>query len=235
MKNKIAIVKNVIATQVLIEELMDRDYGVPGIGLMYGPPGLGKTTATASVVNRCNGIYIRAISGITLSQLLRQIVRELSGPEMHTKESMINYIVETMAVNNRPLFIDESDYLLSDKNTLEMVRDIHDLTGCPVVLIGMESVRRKLQRHQQFYSRINEWLEFKPLDMEDLKILVSAVIDDGVKIEEDLLQELLRCSGGEVRRIITGLSKVEAMAKSNELDSIDLVQWGSAEFFLQKA
>ena len=237
MKTKIAIVSNVVATQLMVESLNQRAYGVPGIGLIYGEPGLGKTTATAWLVNRCNGIYIRATSGMTLAQLLRQIVKELSGPDIHTKEGMLNYIIESMAtsVNPRTLFIDEADYLLNDKEALESVRDIHDLTSCPVVLIGMEAVRRKLQRHKQFYSRISEWLEFMPTQFEDLQIIVNAVIEPTLTIQDDLLKQLLSDTDGEVRRISTGLSKVEAFALANGLTSIDLQQWGSKEFFLKKA
>jgi hypothetical protein len=235
MKTKIAIVSNVVATQMMVEALAQRAHGVPGIGLIYGDPGLGKTTATAWLVNRCDGIYIRATSGMSLTQLLRQIVKELSGPDIYTREAMLNYIIEHMAISNRTLFIDEADYLLNDKNTLEIVRDIHDLTYCPVVLIGMESVRRKLQRHRQFYNRISEWLEFMPTQFEDLQIIVSAVIEPCLTIQDDLLQQLLSDTDGEVRRIITGLSKVEAFALANGLTSIDLQQWGSKEFFLKKA
>lgn len=235
MKTKIAIVSNVVATQMMVEALTQRAHGVPGIGLIYGDPGLGKTTATAWLVNRCDGIYIRATSGMSLTQLLRQIVKELSGPDIYTREAMLNYIIEHMAISNRTLFIDEADYLLNDKNTLEIVRDIHDLTYCPVVLIGMESVRRKLQRHRQFYNRISEWLEFKPTQFEDLQIIVSAVIEPILTIQDDLLQQLLSDTDGEVRRIITGLSKIEAFALANGLTSIDLQQWGSKEFFLKKA
>ncbi|NNG45006.1 ATP-binding protein [Pseudoalteromonas sp. NEC-BIFX-2020_002] len=235
MKTKIAIVSNVVATQLMVESLNQRAHGVPGIGLIYGDPGLGKTTATAWLVNRCNGIYIRATSAMSLTQLLRQIVKELSGPDIYTREAMLNYIIEHMAISNRTLFIDEADYLLNDKNTLEIVRDIHDLTYCPVVLIGMESVRRKLQRHRQFYNRISEWLEFKPTQFEDLQIIVNAVIEPVLTIQDDLLKQLLSDTDGEVRRIITGLSKVEAFALANGLTSIDLQQWGSKEFFLKKA
>ena len=235
MKTKIAIVSNVVATQMMVEALNQRAHGVPGIGLIYGDPGLGKTTATAWLVNRCDGIYIRATSGMTLAQLLRQIVKELSGPDIYTREAMLNYIIEHMAIHNRPLFIDEADYLLNDKNTLEIVRDIHDLTNCPVVLIGMESVRRKLQRHRQFYNRISEWLEFQPTQREDLQIIVNAVIEPTLTIQDDLLSQLLNDTDGEVRRIITGLSKIEAFALANSLTSIDLQQWGSKEFFLKKA
>jgi len=235
MKTKIAIVSNVVATQLMVESLTQRAHGVPGIGLIYGDPGLGKTTATAWLVNRCNGIYIRATSGMSLTQLLRQIVKELSGPDIYTREAMLNYIIEHMAISNRTLFIDEADYLLNDKNTLEIVRDIHDLTYCPVVLIGMESVRRKLQRHRQFYNRISEWLEFMPTQFEDLQIIVNAVIEPCLTIQDDLLKQLLSDTDGEVRRIITGLSKVEAFALANGLTSIDLQQWGSKEFFLKKA
>lgn len=172
---------------------------------------------------------------MTLAQLLRQIVKELSGPDIYTREAMLNYIIEHMAIHNRPLFIDEADYLLNDKNTLEIVRDIHDLTNCPVVLIGMESVRRKLQRHRQFYNRISEWLEFQPTQREDLQIIVNAVIEPTLTIQDDLLSQLLSDTDGEVRRIITGLSKIEAFALANGLTSIDLQQWGNKEFFLKKA
>lgn len=56
MKTKIAIVSNVVATQMMVEALNQRAHGVPGIGLIYGVQVLVKppqqhgwlTAATAS-------------------------------------------------------------------------------------------------------------------------------------------------------------------------------------------
>lgn len=52
MKNKLALVKNVVALQMAYEALEGRDLGIPGMALVYGETGAGKTTGITWLVTR---------------------------------------------------------------------------------------------------------------------------------------------------------------------------------------
>ena len=230
MKNVVAPVKNVVAAQDAFDSLCNRSLGVPGIGLIHGETGYGKTTAVTYLFNQVNGIYVRALSADTASSLLGRIMGELGAQPMGRTSRMVDYVLEHMSMHERPLFIDEADYLMDDLKLLETVRDLYDCTEVPVVLIGMDQIARRISTRKQFFNRISEWVEFKPADLEDVQIAASAMIDSRVTIEPELLDELRRQAKGEMRTIAIGLDKIERLALANDLDHISLAHWGNQSF-----
>ena len=46
---KIANINNLSLVAIAMERLMNRPDGLPGLGVLYGPSGYGKTTATVAV------------------------------------------------------------------------------------------------------------------------------------------------------------------------------------------
>lgn len=58
VRHKLVKVKNIISLSSAFQESKDSSVAVPRMGLIYGFTGIGKTTATAWLVNKENGIYI---------------------------------------------------------------------------------------------------------------------------------------------------------------------------------
>jgi hypothetical protein len=201
------------------------------MGLIFGKSGLGKTTATAWFVNQCNGVYVRALSTWTPSTMLQEILRELDvAPTKLRAAPMVRQIVEILRLTGRPLFLDEFDYIVEDKKMTETLRDIHDLSSVPIVLVGMDQVKKKVQLREQFVNRIAQWVEFKTADFEDCGILCNQLCE--VKVQPSLLLKLFEASKGVIRLIVIGLDVIERRAKTLGLKEIDLEKWGSAGFFL---
>ena len=57
---------------------------------------------------------------------------------------MLSFIVEKLTLSGHPLFVDESDYLTENRKMLETLRDIHDVSQVPVIMIGMNEIAGKL-------------------------------------------------------------------------------------------
>jgi DNA transposition AAA+ family ATPase len=231
MTKVVAPVKNVIALQDVIDSLSNRDYGVPGIGLVHGKSGLGKTTAVTYLFNQINGIYVSMRTTDTATSLLARIMDELGAQPLSRVAKMVDYIVEQMSLHERALFIDEADYLMGDVRMLETVRDIYDATEVPVVLIGMDQIARRISSRKQFYNRISEWAEFKPADLDDVIVMSDSLIRSGVRVDHDLLDDLRSQAAGELRRITIGLKRIEKLAQVNELDLVTQAHWGNQPFF----
>ncbi|WKE64364.1 AAA family ATPase [Gallaecimonas kandeliae] len=231
MKEAIAPVKNVIATQDVFDSLAGRSYGVPGIGLIHGSTGLGKTTAVTHLFNQVNGIYVVARATDSATSLLSRIMDELGADPMPRVSRMVDHIIEQMSMHERSLFIDEADHLMRDVRMLETVRDIYDATEVPVVLIGMDQIARRISSRKQFYNRISEWAEFRPADLEDVMIMAETLLEDGIQVDPDLLDQLRKSAGGEMRRLAIGLGRIEKLAKTNELDFVTCAHWGDQPFF----
>lgn len=231
MRTLVIPVKNIARLAEASGALLTRTPGTPGMGLIFGKSGLGKTTATAWFVNQCDGVYVRALSTWTPSTMLQAILRELdTAPTKLRASSMVMQIAEILRLTGRPLFLDEFDYIVEDKKMTETLRDIHDLSSVPIVLVGMDGVRQKVQLRDQFVNRIAQWVEFKAADFEDCNMLGDQLCE--VKILPDLMRKLFEASKGVIRLIVIGLDVIERRAKTLGLKEIGLDKWGSSSFFL---
>lgn len=231
MRKQMAITKNVVALRSAFDALSNRDAGIPGLGLVHGNTGHGKTTAIAWLVNQVNGVYVRANATWTPSAMLGVIMQELGAEALQNNSAlMVKRIIEALAPENRLLVVDEADYLFSNLKMLETLRDIHDVSGCPVIIVGMEGIERRIVNRPQFRRRISQWVEFRATDLEDARTVTDTVCE--VQIDDDLLQRVHEEANGNVGLMVVGLSRIEQYAKANGVKKVDATKWGNRKLFL---
>lgn len=230
MRHRIAPVKNIKTLAAAAEALQMRAPTTPGIGLLFAPTGAGKSTAATYYANKSKAIYVRASATWTPSAMLMAICRELDIQPSGSASKMLDVISHNLAAQNRPLYIDEADYLMSTKRLVETVRDIHDISTCPMLLIGMAEFKRKVLQREQVAGRIAQWVEFLPADLEDAATLADHVCE--VKVEEDLLSRLHQDTRGSMRGMVVGLSHIESLGKRLGKKAIAQKDWGDRPFTL---
>ena len=128
MRNELATVKNVLGLQAAYQALKSRDSGIPGMGLVHGFTGAGKTTSIVWLVNQVDGVFVRANATWTPVVMLQAIMTELGAAPLGRCAPMLSFIVDKLSLSGRPLFVDESDYLTDNRKMLETLRDIHDVS-----------------------------------------------------------------------------------------------------------
>lgn len=229
MLSKIVPVKNVTRLNDAGETLRRRAANLPGMGLVHGETGYGKTTAVAWYTNRCGGIYVRATSVWTPSAMLRKIGEELRIRCSGSLQDMMDSIVDALSLSNRPLFIDEADYIVDSKRMTEAVRDLHDFTTVPVVLIGMGGIDQRLAGRKQFTGRVLRDVPFQPLDLADARLIADTLCE--IRVADDLLERLHRLVNGSTRLLVVGLARIEEHAKSMGTDELSSAGWGRADNF----
>jgi len=230
MKYELAKTKNVRMFQAAVGELLSRTPGViEGMGLLYGEAGEGKTTVVAHAANVYHGVCLRATAGWTMTHMLGSLMRELNGEPLKRRAPMVDWIVEQLARQERVIFVDEADYLFEQTEMLDVLRDIYDLSGAPVILIGMEKIARKIQGNGRFARRITQWIEFKGIDRDDARTVADTVCE--VKVADDLLAHLHKESKANIGRIVVGLSRIENMGQASNLASVTLSDWGNRSLF----
>ena len=69
---KIANINNLSLVAIAMERLMNRPDGLPGLGVLYGPSGYGKTTATLAVANSTQAYYVQLRSAWGKKTLLEK-------------------------------------------------------------------------------------------------------------------------------------------------------------------
>ena len=211
-------VKNFIG---LMNNLIDKSNEVPKMGLIYGDPGLGKTQTAVWWATNNDAAYVRAQNKMTCRWLLEKIVYELGESPSRKMADLIEQCITHLRLKPQVIIIDEVDYLINRHRIVETLRDLHDLTGVPIVLIGMQEAKTKLGKYRHLYDRISEIIEFKPFSKDDLDVIVEELSE--IKITDEA-KEIFFEKINRFRQVIKGISLLENLAKTNGLNKIDVKQ-----------
>lgn len=229
MRAKIISVKNITRLKSAGDALTSRAYGMPGMGLVYGDTGAGKTTAITWYINQCHGVYVRAMALWSPSAMLEAICTELEIPMSRSLAGTITMIISELEKTGRPLFIDEADYIIDQKRMVETLRDLHDMSSVPVILIGMDGIHRKIQARKQVSGRLAQWVKFEGCDIGDARMLADGLCE--VIVDTDLLAALHKATRGLARNLTVGLSRIESVGKRRGIDRMTLADWPKGEPF----
>lgn len=209
-------VKNFIG---LVENLVNKPKNIPKMGLVYGEPGLGKTQTALWLACKYDGIYLRASNLMTGRWLLDGLIKEMDELPRYLTSDNFNFVVKKLKVNPKVIFIDEIDYLMNNFKTVEILRDLHDETDCPIIMIGMGLAHRKLERYKHLYDRFSEILKFETFGVTDIAQIVNELLQ--VSISADAI-EYIHQKHNRFRQIVQLINKLETLAKENNLTEINM-------------
>ena len=137
MKNVFVKTKNVKQLVALLDEVQKLPPNIPKLALVYGEHGLGKTHSVIWWATRNDAIYVRANNEMTQNGLLKVIVEELGERPFFFMQENFNLVLKHLRFEPKIIVVDEVDYLVGNKNAIEVLRDIQDNTGVPIVLVGI--------------------------------------------------------------------------------------------------
>ncbi len=163
-------VKNFIG---LVENLLNKPKNIPKMGLIYGEPGLGKSQTALWLACKYDAIYLRATNLMTGRWLLEEIVKEMDEIPRYLTSDNFNLIVQKLKQKPQLIIVDEIDYLMNNLKTIEILRDIHDETNCPIIFVGMGLAHKKLERYKHLFDRFSEIVKFETFGVNDLSQIVS--------------------------------------------------------------
>ena len=216
--NKVFVrTKNVKKFVALMEEVKQLPANIPKIVLVFGEYGLGKSETIKWWTFKNDCIYVRANQGMTSRWLLSEIAEELGEEAFWHIQDTFNLVEQKLKQNPKPLIIDEVDYLVTN-NVIEILRDLHDRTGCPMILVGMVNIDKKLSRYPHLKDRIYKAFKFEPYDKQDIKQILSELSE--IQITNDGL-EYLATRHNQLRQIVKLINKIEKLAKTNELTELN--------------
>ena len=120
--------------------------------------------------------------------LLEEMVKELDEiPRFYTAD-IFRQCVNALKTNPQMIIVDEIDYLLKDFRTIETLRDLHDETGVPIILVGMQLAKHKLKKHTHLFDRISEFYNFTEFEYSDIK----QITEDDTYVNELLRKNVIK-------------------------------------------
>lgn len=230
-----AQIHNLELVRIATERLTGRTAGLPGLAALYGPAGYGKTTAAMAVGNETRAYILQMRSAWTRKTLLEKILLEMSLRPHGTIPQMLDQACTQLAASGRLLIIDEFDYCVRSDAMVELVRDLHEGAGAaPILLIGEELLPSKLERWERFHSRVLSWIPAQPVSVADAAVLAPIYCPD-IRIATDLLEHLVKLSGGSVRRVSVNLANIADAAATEGWDYVDRNTWGNRPLYTGEA
>jgi len=210
-------------------DCQDAGDGSPRLGLFYGPSGYGKSVAAATCAASSAAAYVVAKSIWTQRSLLEAIAGELGITRLErTGPRLLEQIVDQLLGDPRPLIIDEMDHLVK-KQSVEIIRDIHDAARIPVLMIGEEALPAKLKAWERFDNRILVATPAQPASVADALLLRDHYCLRA-QVEDDLVAAIVEATKGVTRRVVVNLQKAQAAAINAGADRIGLADWGDQRF-----
>ena len=223
MRSIVSVTNNISSLLRAIEALQHRGMRQEGMGLYYGEPGTGKTTALAYVQQRTDAAAVRACSTWSTNSMLGQLLLELNLDPTGSSHNRLMRVAEHLSLYPRPLMVDEADYLLRSPSQFDVLRDIYDIARIPVVLVGMEDAAQKINSHPRMTRhrrRITQWIKTQPLARSEMDGVVNDICEVGV--DAPLIDRIHAETHGNMGRVITALATVEHTGQSNDLAIVQL-------------
>ena len=230
--NSIAGITNVALCNQSLERAIQRAHSLPGIVVFHGHSGLGKSFAASYTANRHHAYYVQCKSTWTRKAFLEAILKDMGIAPAKNLADMTDQICEELMLSERPLIIDEADYL-ADKSRIMMVMDIYEGSQAAIMLIGEERLPAKLSSYEKIHNRILNWVPAQPCEDHDVEQLAK-IYAPGVSIEVQLLENLHAATKGVTRRICVNLDAIANFARDEGIDTVTIANY-TTPFFTGQA
>lgn len=206
---------------------------LPGLVVLYGPSGLGKSTAATVAATQLHAYYVEAKSSWTRKAVYQSILKGMGIVPAKTIYEMEEQVTAQLAASRRPLIVDEADHLVA-KGSIEIIRDIYEGSGAAILLIGEENLPNSLARWERIHNRVLEWVPAQYADMDDAAALRDLYCDKAT-IADDLLERIHSTSKGVARRIVVNLERVQQAALAAGKKALDCAGWGERPLYTGEA
>lgn len=198
----------------------------PGLVVMNGPSGWGKSIAAAWIKARHRAYYVQADDFWTKKTMLVAMSRAIGIADIKGSIfEMANQIKEQLEKSRRVLIIDEFDYV-ADKKLVEAVRSLYEGSRAAILIIGEEALPQKLKQWERFHGRILDWFPAEPVSLIDARELAKAKCP-GIEVADDLLERIVDLAKGSVRRVSNNLGSIYDEAADQGWSVVSLSTWGA--------
>ena len=219
--NTIVPLTNVGLLAAAVESAANRPPELPGLVVMYGPSGYGKSLAAAYAANLHRAYYVECRESWTKKAFVVAVLREMGIIPMKTLSEMVDQIAEQLSRSGRPLIVDDVQYVI-DKAAANVLTDIYNASQGTLILIGEERVPASMARLERLHNRVLEWVPAQAASLDDVRALAD-------KSYPDLLQAVNDRVKGCLRRVAVNLYQIHSEATANGWQMVGLREWGERE------
>jgi hypothetical protein len=216
MKDVYIATQNYQRFSALCDELLSSAHGVE-LAAVIGHAGRGKTKAAKQIFSKnLNTVYCLYKEDDTHADLLREITFRLAGLRPGRKQHCYEIIERELAARRRVIMVDEADRM--SLTCLNGLRNIHDICGVPIIMIGEEDLKSKLGRERRLVSRVRDVIQFEPVVQIDIVVYYRQSLD--LALSPAQAAKLLRHCEGDFRLVLTDALAVERLMTVNNITTV---------------
>lgn len=187
-----------------------------------GLPGLGKTTILERWAGTESCLYLRAKTEWTPYWMLGETLEVLRQTPPHGHEARFKAALQELSARAElarrlqqkfAVVIDEADHVTRSSKLVDTIRDLADISGVPVILVGMGRIRDNLTRFPQTASRVTRYVRFDTADINDVQAFLDQRCE--VPVAPDLAAFILQVTGGFNREINEAIRSIERFGFRN--------------------
>ncbi|AEY95620.1 FACR102Wp [Eremothecium gossypii FDAG1] len=184
--------------------------GIYRAAMLYGPPGIGKTTAAHLVANELGyDVLEQNASDVRSKKLLNEGIKNALD-----NTSVIGYFNKKEHRNSRKFVIimDEVDGMSGgDRGGVGQMAQFCRKTSSPLILICNERTLPKMRP----FDRVVCDIQFRRPDAQSMKArLMTIAVREGFKLDPTVVDQLVAATRGDIRQIINLLSTISTTTKS---------------------
>lgn len=227
-QGKLVTTTNVQEADRCVRELQGRPkLEMVGLGLVYGAPGLGKTTWASRSAFAGGHVYIRLESTTTTKTFAADLFRSLNlrfgYGDLAASGASHSLFQRSLALLNRHpetvIVVDEIDYAFKQPKLLGAIRDLVDESLVIIILIGMENaMERLLQINRYYFDRCSQFYQFTPATLKDITQICATVMD--VTPSPEVVHYIHDLSGGNLRQAVKIIDSIETIAHTKGIQAV---------------
>jgi len=191
--------------------------------LLYGPPGTSKTHTLEEYVRRRTEqgdekiIFLTANPLTSPKALIVGLCKHLGLPTAKPAHVLVEWVIQKLESDPHLILIDEANHL--SVASLELLRHIHDLSHCGMVLVGTKRLYdlftnggRKSQDLEQLWSRVAVHDLLPGMAPSEVQAIVHSSLG---KIREGVAEEIQKTSKGSIRRVSKLTARLKRLQELN--------------------
>ena len=191
--------------------------------LLYGPPGTSKTYTLEEYVRRRTEqgdekiIFMTANPLSTPRALVVGLCKHLGLPSAKPAHVLVEWVIQKLEADPHLILVDEANHL--SVASLELLRHIHDLSHCGMVLVGTKRLYdlftnggRKSQDLEQLWSRVTVHDLLPGMAPSEVQAIVHSSMGH---VREGVAEEIQKTSKGSIRRLTKLTTRLKRLQELN--------------------
>jgi type II secretory pathway predicted ATPase ExeA len=194
----------------LLKEAFASPVSMPKVIVVTAEAGCGKSTLLRRLCAELGWVFFSLKEYQSPAWLMGSLAAEVCGYSLRSISENYSAVVGSLRKRPRGIICDEAHRVARNLSRYEVLRDVSDEAGVPLVLVGTSDLLRAVHALPPLESRVAGWGMISPCDLADTKLYSEQLCE--VALADDLIAAVHELTNGLPRGIVIALSRLESLA-----------------------